>query len=415
METNKDDSRIQDNPSHEEVSRVLPFLRLLASPAIGLLGLPERMRQRIQQQATEVLREADLLTLPDRFNDAFSCHGWIATGSMSVDTMRRAVNLHDAGDARAAENTILEWFDEETIHHFAIVRSKQFNKATNRWYQLREALKLTVEERYWSAVPLILVAADGFASDVLGASPFKDGADLTAFDSIAGHRTSLPALIGLITKGVRRSSDEELNLPMRHGILHGRSLGYANRVVCMKAWLLMVALVDWAVDKSSEPGRRQIQEQAPSIDPVKTGRHKRALDSFVPRESTGPYDRDLDEESPEYAIVEFLTFWQERNYGKMARRTSDVCRSSVNKLAGELRGEAELVQLRAFEIREIRHSGVARAEATVLLKGRTIHGDVQKDVELLAFRLTASGNAAMPDEEGDWLVLRKCVYDLMRA
>ena len=164
---------------------------------------------------------------------------------MSADTMREAVRLSESGRKQEAEDTILSWFQEENITLFAVQRAKRFNKAAKRWYQLKEALTLTLEERYWSAVPLILIACDGFASDVLGTSPFEKGADLTAFDSIVGHPSSLQFLMGEITKGVRKSSDNELTLPLRHGILHGQSLGYANRTVCMKAWLLMIALVDW--------------------------------------------------------------------------------------------------------------------------------------------------------------------------
>ena len=102
---------------------------------------------------------------------------------------------------------------------------------------------------------MILIACDGLASDVLGTSPFEKDADLTVFDSLAGHPTSVPAFIASLTKGVRKSSSAKMTMPLRHGILHGRSLGYANKVVRMKAWLLMVALVDWACDKTTEDER----------------------------------------------------------------------------------------------------------------------------------------------------------------
>ena len=100
-----------------------------------------------------------------------------------------------------------------------------------------------------AAVPLILIACDGFVSGVLGTSPFEKDADLSVFDSIVGHPTSLPALIGMLRKGVRKTSDERLDVPLRHGILHGRSLGYANRRVCYKAWI--------ADDRGGGLGHRQ--------------------------------------------------------------------------------------------------------------------------------------------------------------
>ena len=210
------------------ISDALPLIKMAKS----FTGFAKKLRitneslDGIHQAADAVLEQSDILTLPDRFNDAFARKGWVATGSMSADTMRTALELYEAGKNQQAEEEIIAWFQEDTINLFAIVRAKRFNKARNRWNQLREALKLTFEERYCSAVPLILIACDGFASDVLGTSPFEKDADLTAFDSITGHPNSLPFLI------------KELTLPLRHGILHGQSLGYANRIVCMKAWVV---------------------------------------------------------------------------------------------------------------------------------------------------------------------------------
>ena len=123
---------------------------------------------------------------------------------------------------------------------------------------------------------------------------------------------------------------------MRHGILHGQSLGYANRIVCMKAWLLMIALVDWAHDKTSEEDRiRELQSSAPvSFQDLaqrirKNESVRRVMEAFEPREILGPFTGSLDKTSPEFAIVDFMTCWKDRNYGKMriARRTSCSIRS----------------------------------------------------------------------------------------
>jgi hypothetical protein len=84
---------------------------------------------------------------------------------------------------------------------------------------------LWLEKRYIAALPLILMAADGFASERLNYSPFADGADHSAFDSIAGHPSGLPKLIKAICKSRKKTTWEETPLPFRHGVLHGRDLG----------------------------------------------------------------------------------------------------------------------------------------------------------------------------------------------
>ena len=424
MRNKKKGSRIEDNPSAKKISDALPLIKMakLFTGFAKTIGITNESINRIHQAADDVLQQSDVLTLPDRFNEAFARKGWVATGSMSADTMRKALELYESGKNQQAEDEIIAWFREDTINQFAIVRAKRFNKARNRWHQLREALKLTLEERYWSAVPLILIACDGFASDVLGTSPFEKDADLTAFDSITGHPNSLPFLIRELTKGVRKSSDEELTLPLRHGILHGQSLGYANRIVCMKAWLLMIALVDWASDKSNEEERIRERQSAADVSfrdlaegLRKNEADKRAMEEFEPRESLGPFNDSVDGDSPEFAIFDFLTGWKGRNYGKMAERAVNLKQHSIPKMAGQLRRDCEFTKLTDFKIRSVRHSTVARADAVVFLKGSTPKGDVEGAFEIVAFRHTTEGAVAMPTEPGRWFVQQACIFDLMHG
>ena len=415
---------IVDNPSAKMILDTLPLAKMakLFTGFAKRFGITNESLDRIHQAANDVLQQSDILRLPDRFNDAFARSGWIATGSMSADTMRKALELHEAGKDQQAENEIIAWFREDTINLFAIVRANSFNKARNRWHQLQEALKLTREERYWSAVPLILISCDGFASDILGTSPFEKDADLTVFDSITGHSSSLPFLIKEVTKGVRRSSDEGLTLPLRHGILHGRSLGYANRIVCMKAWLLMIALVDWAYDKSSEQGRILERQSAANFsfrdlaEKIRmTEADKRAIEAFEPWESLGPFNDSLDKDSPEFAIVDFLTSWRNRNYGKMAERAVNLMQLSIANMAGQLRRDAEFVELTDFEIRSVRQTTVARADAVAFLRGSTPTGNVEGDFLVAAFRHTMEGDVAMPTDAGRWSVQQACIFDLITA
>ncbi len=417
-------TRISRIPSAKRIKAALLTAKIARAVTgfLKKLSITNENIESIHNTANDVLRENDILDLPDRFNDAFSSDGWIATGSMSADTMRHALHRFEAGERQEAEDIILSWFDRDRIALFAINRAKRFNKAASRWDQLQEALKLTFEERYWSAVPLILIACDGFASDVLGSSPFEKDADLTAFDSIAGHPNSLQQMIGQITKGVRKSSDEKLSLPLRHGILHGQSLGYANRTVCMKAWLLMIALVDWAYDKESET-ERKLEDQASTgatfRDAVqklqRVQSDKRIMEAHEIRESRGPYGPTLDKNSPEHAILEFLNAWMNENFGVMAERSVNLSNQSIKKMAGQLRRDAELIRLRDFELRTVRHTTVARADAVAYLKGTTLTGDVEGDYEIVASRYSDNGEIAMAADTGTWRVQEACMYKLLHG
>ena len=106
----------------------------------------------------------------------------------------------------------------------------------------------------------------------------------------------------------------------------------------------MIALVDWAYDKATENERIQAQDSASkvSLSDVassvrKLDEDKRIMAAFEPRETSEPLKADLDENSPEYAIVDFLRCWKTRNYGKMAERSVNLSKHSITKMAGELR------------------------------------------------------------------------------
>lgn len=402
---------------------MLPLFQLLGSVAgfVAKLSIKREAMIAFKNAAEELRGSADILDLPDRFNTAFAANGWIATGSLAADAMRTAVEFHAAGQQEQAENTILEWFTEGNIHLFAIMRARRFHTAHLRDEQLEEALRLYLEERYIAAVPLILIACDGFASDVTGTSPFEKNADLTCFDSITGHPTALPTLIKLLVQGVRKSTDAELSIPKRHGILHGRSLGYANKIVCAKAWLLMVALVDWAGDKLSEEARieeRRKKENVSLRDALEMSRRtqhdKQIIEAFQPTENFGPFTGPYGTDTAEYALLEFLEGWKHRNFGRMAKYVTNLTGKPANKMAGDIRNMAEFITLEAYDVIRIRHSTVARHDVRVHIRAITQSKTISGEFHLLLFRYTSAGEIAMPTEENaSWVVQQNCIYSVM--
>lgn len=113
----KKNPKIADNPSMQELKRVLPLVQGLRA-ATGILkaaGLKGGKVESIYDSAEDVLSQVDVLDLPDQFNSAFAENGWIATSSMSVDIMRKALDLHVNGEFEEAEEVIMSWFSEDTI------------------------------------------------------------------------------------------------------------------------------------------------------------------------------------------------------------------------------------------------------------------------------------------------------------
>ncbi|GAB3442985.1 hypothetical protein [Insolitispirillum peregrinum] len=419
----KKDNRIADLPSIKELSDTLPVaraIRCVAQLAVRM-GLGGNKARQIKEAADQLITRSDIFHIPDTFNGVFAERGWIATSSMSMNVMRAALEKHNQGNTDAAEDIITDWaLTPEIINLLAIHRSKAFGNVRCRWHQLREALALTEEGRYWSAVPLVLIACDGFASDLLGTSPFSKNADLSLFDSMVAHPTALPALISRIRESVKKSSDDALSLPLRHGILHGRSLGYADRKVCGKAWMLMIALVDWAADKRDEQVRLFKDEARRSTNwkdifaRLQRNRVNNAsIEAFVPHRWEGPFTRDLAQDEPALAFHEFLTAWKNEKFGIMAKWAINNTKRNNNYFSGKIRIDAEQIKLKEFEIISISQTTVARAEAHVQMKGESLGRNICGEFLILAFRYTASGDVAMPTDEGTWHVQQNCMFDLM--
>ncbi|TMV87331.1 hypothetical protein FGG78_18880 [Thioclava sp. BHET1] len=419
----KDGDKIANNPSTAKLAAMLPIVDgMAAAPGfLKLLGMSPDAISELQQSAQELKDQASILTLPDEFNAQFANQGWIATGALSPDVMRNALAHSRDGNSEAAEAEILSWFNEDNIRLFAITRGKRFNKAQERYDQMVEALTLYKEERYISAVPLILIVCDGLASDVLGTSPFEKDADLSCFDSIAGHPTSLPTLIKLVTKGVRKSSNDALSLPLRHGILHGRSVNYASKAVCCKAWLMFIALVDWACDKADEEARRdrhaaeQSETLLGSLSKLrKTQEDRRKLDAWEPVVLAAPFDQPFEPGSPGEAFQKFFSGWKAKNYGMMAAHAVNLTGKSLGAMAGELRRDCEFIELLEFDLVRVVQANHVRADVTLDVCGKTLKGPVAGRIDAMAVCYLPNGDLAMPtDDGGTWCVQQNCIYKVM--
>ncbi|MDO5658935.1 MAG: hypothetical protein Q4G36_11520 [Paracoccus sp. (in: a-proteobacteria)] len=410
-----------DTPSMRELKSQLAAVKFIKTVSGGLLqmGIMSGNVKEIYNSAENVLSQIEIINLPDRFNKAFSDNGWIASSSFPLEAAKEALRLHDAGETARAEQTLIDSLTEKHINLFAIRRGQYVQPCSGRKEQLEEALRLTFEERYIAAVPLILIACDGFMSDILHKSPFAEGVDLTVFDSMVGHGTGLPNLLKTLYATARKTSEAELNLPLRHPILHGRALGYANKAVCMKAWSLMIAFVDWAHDLESENSRKAEQERRQAFgmeEFLESARQreadKRILESFTPRRIDAPLPEQLEPESPEAVILNFLQAWQQRNYGKMASAAFRGEDTPINRLAGEMREDVSHAQLESFEVIFFEQFSATGASARVQLRGSNDLGRADGLYKVNAWRIGKDANFSRPSAAGRWSVAYGCVSDL---
>jgi hypothetical protein len=130
-----------------------------------------------------------------------------------------------------------------------------------------EALESHEAKRYASAIALVLTQIDGIVYDMTGkdAKSFfaarKKATHLQDEETLAGHPTGLPVLAGLFTRD-RKTTTVEGEL-IRHGIVHGRELAYGTLQNSTKAFVALLAVLEWAKPIAAEQNeqRRRAHEE----------------------------------------------------------------------------------------------------------------------------------------------------------
>ena len=397
-------------PKYEEhldqvraLSRITPILSFLSRIGVG--------GQRLKTFISELhdLRRAsdDLVKLPAAFHDAFSERGWLISESTNSETGRAALVAHRKGHSDDAENLLAADYEGDRLDR-VVMRLCYLKAFRVRRAQLDEASVLTREDRYLAAIPLLLIVADGVGTDAFGKSIFAKGTDLTELHALAGHPEGLPRLIQNMCGARRKTNIGDLTFPYRNGILHGRELGYGNRLIAAKCWSLLTNIADVikareeAQTREPEPERSFREALARSVEVQK---QKRRIDEWVPRPviekriciSTETRS-SMNADEPEAAMVEFLQVWKAGNYGRMSQMTLSFDKTSVNQRAGEIRRLMDGLTLTDAAIVRVEDKALAGAEITVEL---TVRVDSQERTESFAFTTYCVGEEGGPRVRGD--------------
>lgn len=243
---------ISENPSFKDLKNATRSIALVArfAPIIRLFGERGRTIANLLEETSPLAAEtAELTSLPDRFNKIYRARGWIAFDSIHADAMRAAVEFGEAGDLDAGEAALIEAYNDERMRYLVLTLS-WLAAFRPRQRLIDLALEDHCAGRYHASVPVVLAQIDGLVMDVAQGKGFFDSRDknlkhLHVADSVAGHPEGLAALAGEMSKSRPKTSDSVLALPYRHGILHGRDLGYATRAISTKAFCALAALGEW--------------------------------------------------------------------------------------------------------------------------------------------------------------------------
>ncbi len=384
-----------------KIMKLVKFSLPFVSPFLKLFGINTKEMKEALSKVSELEKQyKELSEMPDKFNDIFSSRGWIMFKVLNLDIVKTALSLAETNIDEAEDFLVESYTFEEVKKYLYMMHGVRAFRS--RMELAEKALIDYKEERYHACVPVILALMDGLVNELnpQNVGIAADKADLRAWDCITSHEKGLNALKKILFKSRTTTQTEEIKVPYRHGILHGIDLGYANKTVAAKTWAALFAVRDWAMKAES----KMLLEPPPETPATWTSlvnqvseysKWKQSFDenlnNWKPRiieiskdiPKTGNAE-DFQDGTPERRLVEFLFYWQKKNYGQMANCIWSYLQLPGKQMPGKVREVYGSYFLKSFELIEIIDEAASITEIKVFLNYESEGNSFEKEVK---FRL----------------------------
>ena len=109
--------KIIDNPTSSELLKQLEAfesLEALYKAVPFARSLFSNMNQAFDE-FKKIKEQAEVLKVPDQFNERFANLGWVAYESMNMEVMKEAINIHDTEGKDAAEIFLADSYDADCL------------------------------------------------------------------------------------------------------------------------------------------------------------------------------------------------------------------------------------------------------------------------------------------------------------
>lgn len=412
-----DNNGISGNPKFSKMRKELQDLQAL-KPLVNLMGVKKGNFQETLDELTKFEKSLEeLSSLPDKFNEIFSDIGWIATETIDVEVMKKAIKIAKDNSLENADIYLADYYSAEWVEK-RINWLKYIKGFAPRFELAQKALEDYKAERYYASVLVVLAIIDGWVAEMnvvdfqrLGF--FAERSEITAWDSIAAHSSGLQKLKEVFGKPRMMTRSEKITIPFRHGIMHGMDFGYDNKLVAAKCWAALFGIREWVIKAS----RNELMP--PVITPEKetslwesiekyqkVQREKEAHKRWQPRNlqvgkdipQTGSPDNYL-QGTPEAKLAEFMIFWRKRNYGYMAKCFAPM----LNTQPTDVRENFQSSQLNEFEIIEVKDMMSWITDIKVLIQMTKENNELAIEYEFRIALNTPNGEMAfIQNDETVW-------------
>jgi hypothetical protein len=419
-----DKDRIEDNPSYTEFKKELEGFETLQK-LIEFFPSSKQQNNELNESFLNIKNQLELHSKsPDKFNDYYAQRGWIAHESINFELMLTSIELAGKGLIDIGEQGLVDYYTSEKMKHL-LYQLKNVGAFSDRYDFFMLAYEDTIAEKYYAVVPVLLMMIDGAVNDIdKGKGFFADKTNLTAWDSIAAHSTGLTALKEIFNAGRNKTSKEEITLPYRNGILHGRDLGYANKTVTAKCWAALFAIKDWAYaikqgKKFAPPPKPELSlTELENVFKGYTESQNRnelvskKIKNWKPRQLAIGFDvpekglsTEYKDYTPEQEAIRFVEYWTKGNYGAISKQIhhfSDIP-ISENKEAGRLREIFKDKKLIDYKIIKISDCAPIITEITLSITVEYNNEKYSKEITLRFLYEGVEGNILISgDTGGKW-------------
>lgn len=438
---NEENDKIENIPSYSKLRKEIDgadslrkFAKFLSLFGIKNKGLNETL-DKIPNFKKQIIH---LSTLPDKFNKYFARLGWIAHESMNSDLMEKAVELAASGKVKEANQSLIDYYCSPEIE-WLLTHFKNIPEFAKRYEFIKLAYQDTIDKKYYSCIPILLMVMDGAVNDIdKNKGFFTNTTDLTAWDSIAAHSSGLSVIRDAFNSTRKKTTIDQIEMPFRNGILHGRDLGYANEIVAAKCWSTLIAIKDWA--KAVKDGKRippepekeltfreNLKELKRSLDDYAESKKRneevsRKVEKWKPREITIGKDipksgtvSDYDNFTPEREAIQFASYWLKKNYGNIAGQILSFSKKDINvgteaKRIRELLDDKTLID---YSLLKIDDKSPVISEITLQVSFE-FNGDSKTKPITLRFICEGNGDriAMIGDKDCTWRFIDNFFYEL---
>lgn len=436
-----DNDRIENNPSYKKFKKDLEGAEAIHNVAkfFSFFGLKNKSLDEAFSTLPDMKKQLELLSKsPDKFNDHYAQRGWIAHESMNSDLMLTSIELADKGLIDVAEQELINYYSSDKIQ-WLLHQLKGVEAFSNRYNFFLLAYEDTLAERYHAVVPVLLMMIDGAVNDIdKGKGFFADKTNLTAWDSIAAHSSGLTALKEVFSDGRHKTTKEEITLPYRHGILHGRDLGYANKTVTAKCWAALFAIKDWAY--AVKQGKKIPPPPEPELSFTESlSQLKNSLTDYAESKKRNDLvgkkveawkarqlnigsdilekglSTDYKDYTPEQEAIRFAEYWTKGNFGAISKQVHQFSKTPINEKleAGKTRKIFEGKKLLDYKIVKVVDCSPAITEVTLAM---TIEHDNKQHNKEITLRFIYDGPKGeiliFGDTGGQWRFIENFFHQI---